>query len=138
MKDVEKTYGLGKDKNRLIRVFPVVGVLVSVGFHLPFCWQFDIVPCDGSNRNQTGCWTHVKSYASSTLAWQFYGYVYQIFIKVTPMVTIFVLNVCIAIKFRAVMLRRRELRQRSTEIKMKKLKFLGHDAIRRFYLRCGC
>ena len=116
MKDIEKVSTTCLHNcNKLSKFalsFVIVGWFISACLHLPFCWQFKAVPCHNDTASST-CWNIEGTLVSQTVAWQVYGYVYQLVAKVLPMSLIFSLNICIMVKARSIMIKRQQLKNKA-------------------------
>ncbi len=123
LNDIEKSAGLNGDGT--LKTGWIIGVAItfSLAMHIPYLFQFYIVPCSNSTdfnfdfENQT-CWRSknrqafynrvrsklsnciIYSQITSTVLWQFYGYIYEVVVKALPMLLIFVLNLLMLIKMR--------------------------------------
>lgn len=101
----------------------VTGCLVlSFLLHMPYFFQVQVIPCppeeeDPSKQalqnNQDDCWTHETSDITQSQLWAIYGYIYQVIIKICPLVLIFSLNIAMVFKLRRIWKQRRKLQART-------------------------
>lgn len=90
----------------------ILAIFSGLVLHIPYNFQFEIIPCEEDSRNffVINCWRATPSNISSSVLWKFYGYLYQVLVKVIPTLVILILNLITLAKMRAILRRRRQLR----------------------------